>query len=204
MPNGETTLELRIVNSDDAKIPKEIFVENVYRISPDQFPEENAVMLDIGAHIGTCSLYVNTFNKEREEPIKIVAYEPNLDNYEYLTKNIQDTISSYTDAVTGKPQTYDIEDNGGSSKLVKGKLQSVTLESILDQYPNVDVLKIDVEGSETEMLLNTPNLNKVQYITIEYEPHPQTPELFSWLARTHAITILGSPSAGGYIYCHRY
>ena len=65
----------------DYKVINETWIENVYRIHQGQF-FGGGVFVDVGANIGSVSLFVDSFNKDREDDskIKVYAVEPEPNN----------------------------------------------------------------------------------------------------------------------------
>ncbi len=48
------------------------------------------------------------------------------------------------------------------------KVDSITLDNLLDQLVHVDFLKMDIEGSESDVIVSSENLGNVQQLFIEY------------------------------------
>lgn len=66
-----------------------------------------------------------------------------------------------------------------------GLVESVSIENIIDKYGNINLLKVDVEGSEYEFLLNK-DLSKINYIVGEFHfSDSQKLELTEWIKKTH-------------------
>jgi hypothetical protein len=65
-PSDDHNLDFKVVN--------ETWIENVYRIHQGQF-FGGGVFVDIGANIGSVSLFVDSFNKDRPDDSKIKVYE---------------------------------------------------------------------------------------------------------------------------------
>lgn len=98
-----------------------------------------------------------------------------------------------------------------------GKFPIVTLHHLLEIYPDVGVIKCDIEGSEYEIFEGV-DLSKIKYIAIEFHAwtEPGAPEvvgwgvrsgpmpkdgkekLVSWLKKTHRVEVVGEHD--GYIY----
>lgn len=114
-------------------------------------------------------------------------------------------------------------DGGGTGTHVlyeDGFFPCVTLERLLDIYPDVDLIKCDIEGSEYEIFEGV-DLSKIKYIAIEFHAwtEPGEPEvtglgirsgpmpkdgkerLVKWLERTHSVEVVGDRD--GYIYATR-
>ena len=125
----------------------------------DNLLPDNAVILDVGANIGNHTLY---WANERKAQ-KIYAFEPYPYSFKILEKNIENNnlegvvipcpfglsdensrqkIKSFCDTNIG---------GTGFGKCEDGDFEFKTLDS-LDIEEKVDLMKIDVEGSEIEML----------------------------------------------------
>lgn len=60
-------------------------------------------------------------------------------------------------------------DDGAVSETGNVTVESITLDSIIKSYGEIDLLKIDIEGAELEVLKSSKLLQKVQNIYIEME-----------------------------------
>jgi hypothetical protein len=139
-------------------------VENLYEVfikkEYDFLDVENKIVVDVGANIADSSIYF-----VRKGAIKVIGLEPNKENFEKAMENI---------CLNGMKDQIDLLQMGcGDERLVtnEGKANMVTLESIMDEYANAPkVLKIDCEGCEYEVILNSPYelLSNFSQIQIEY------------------------------------
>jgi len=145
--------------------------------------EEKCIILDIGANIGTFSVYIG-----KKYPIsKLFCYEPDEKNFEKLVENLQinsiTNASFYRKAVGKKNELIKLfsDELGkfgtvGSSTVTKGpkemKVKCITLENIFDenQIISCDLLKLDCEGAEYDILMNTKKeiFDKIKLISLEY------------------------------------
>ena len=118
---------------------------------------ENKVFIDIGANVGIFSLMASqVFND-------VYSFEPMKENYELLENNLKinqiSNVYLYNHAL-GKAESFgelitNNFNNGGTSVQVLKKKNKDTIKILaLDQFnfKNVDLIKIDVEGSELEVL----------------------------------------------------
>lgn len=64
-------------------------------------------------------------------------------------------------------------------------VETISIEEIISKYGNINLLKVDVEGSEYEFLLNK-DLSKINYIVGEFHfSDSQKIELTEWIKNTH-------------------
>ena len=204
----------------DFKVINETWIENVYRIHQGQF-NGAGVFVDVGANIGAVSIFVDNFNKNRSdsEKIKVYAVEPQANNLHLLNKNIQnnptESIVVINNAIWHKEEMVSISNRGGNSSIVdleedKSDVLAITLESLFLKYniEEVDVMKIDIEGAEFDLIINTPDetLAKINRIVLEFDKSfdGRFGKMIEKLAKQFGIDILGSPERGGYVYANRY
>jgi FkbM family methyltransferase len=203
----------------DCKVIEETWTENVYRIHQWQFAED-AVFVDIGANVGSVSLFVDNFNKDREDKIRVFAIEPEPHNLSLLQKNIEnnpvENVTVINKAIWHQNKEVLITNRGGNSSIfeIEGieqtKIQAITLEKLFKEnnIKHVDVMKIDIEGAEFDLIINAPEktLAKIKYITLEFDKSfdGKFGIMVEKLAKQFGLEILGSPERGGYIYGNRY
>lgn len=145
----------------------------------------SAIIIDIGAHIGTFSIFAATHCKNSQ----IYAFEPNPHNFALLKKNITDNklekqIHAYNLAVSSKNNSQ-IElishpDNTGMNSAIfknqgeKIASNTISLEAIFlkNKIRHCDFLKMDCEGGEYDILPNTSTktFKKIKKIVLEYHP----------------------------------
>jgi FkbM family methyltransferase len=179
-------------NSTDMGVITEIFSEDPYKFL--SIPD-NALIIDIGAHIGTFSLRC-----AKEKNCLVYAYEPCEENYKLLCENIHnnslsDKISAFRMAVSNKigmREFYvDAYHYSGSSFYLKyfsdkktfGRpfhaemVKCTTPKQIFDdnKITHCNVLKIDCELEEKNILLDPETseiLEKVDVIIVEFHCLP--------------------------------
>ncbi|HAC14678.1 MAG TPA: hypothetical protein DCE78_01855 [Bacteroidetes bacterium] len=167
-------------------IYNEIFVQEDYQI---QLESEQPVIVDCGANIGFASLYFS----EKYPNAKIIAFEPNPSSVMYFNKNTQGLQES------GNLKLYQValgEENSLShfyttkhaasamGSLVfafkghKIPVQVKKLSEYLTVYNRIDLVKIDIEGSEWEVtrdLISSGTIKKIDQILVEYHQESNTP-----------------------------
>lgn len=221
-PNGKYRFWGRDVDEDDEAVVAESWVENVYEIHEGLFGDSN-VMIDIGANIGATSIFAASLSDDWEDKqkIKVLAYEPEPHNIDYLYENIktngkEDQVKVFKYAIGGRREMVYINDGSGSSQIgadeITGqKVEQIRLEDIYadNKVANCDLLKIDVEGSEYDIILNTPDdiLKKAAHIRIEFHAYGKGRDfgkMIDKLCRNFNVHIVGKPDVGGNIYADRY
>jgi FkbM family methyltransferase len=148
----------------------EIFIEEIYL----QVLPENAFIIDCGAHIGLSVIYLKTICPSA----KIIAFEPDEENYKLLQKNIE---SHHLKNITAKKEAVWIEntnlnfiqDGSMASKIGTAvNPHSTSVKAIrLKEYliEKIDFLKLDIEGAEYKVLKDIQNeLHFVKNLFIEY------------------------------------
>jgi len=169
---------------------EEIFVDEIYKIQlkPD------AYIIDCGANIGLSVIYL----KRRFPQATVIAYEPDETNFTFLRKNIdafglkdvdlrkeavwiENTKISFSSDAT---QMSKIAGDKETSSTIE--VEAIRLKDLLIR--EVDFLKIDIEGSEYEVLKDIePSLHFVKNMFVEYHgtffQTKELNELFQLLTR---------------------
>ncbi len=175
----------------------DLYVANesfLYGIHDEMLPYmQNAkIGLDVGAHIGTFSLFA-----AKHSPAKIYAIEPERDNLELLKKNI--ALNNYGERIipvegiisstTGERDFFISEnrgfnslieqhgaDYGGFAVVEKKKVQSFALGDFfkLHRIDFCDFMKVDIEGAEYEVFSKLPRevYDKIGIIGLEVGGRP--------------------------------
>lgn len=150
---------------------KELFYDEVYKFKSS---EKEVNIIDCGSHIGMSILYFKTLFPNSN----ILGFEPDVNNYNLLQKNLQEwnfnSITVEQAAVWTKKGKVNFSQTGsmssGISDLSSGndsQTNSIRLKDILEN--RIDFLKIDIEGAEYEVLVDCrDNLKFVRNIFIEY------------------------------------
>lgn len=149
---------------------KEIFVDEAYKF---QSSLSSPIIYDCGANIGTSVLYF----KSLYPTAKITAFEADKNIFEFLIGNIKknnlNNIALIDKAVwthnNGVKFSPDCADGGAISSEKGIEIPSIRLKDLLSKEEFVDMLKIDIEGAETEVIIDCDEeLKKVNNIFIEY------------------------------------
>lgn len=157
----------------------EIFGENDYRLKEGR---STHTIIDIGANIGTFSIFAALKNPGA----KVIAYEPSKKTFHQFCENIslnklEENIFPKKQAIGGKNGKLKLYDSGisGQKSIYRtrgeGKYESVEVITLKDVFSknriNVcDFMKIDCEGAEYDILMNTPKdlFKKIRKISLEF------------------------------------
>lgn len=164
----------------------EIFIAKRY--SPKGFEIfENDCIVDIGAHQGLFTAFAAKRTKGQ-----IISIEPDPENFcvlhDLVVYNKWNNVTLLNGAVSPKPGIAKLfKSNASSRNATTGvdpisahpltnfiEVKAYTLLEIIQNIPNVDLLKIDCEGAEYSILMNAGDLLK-RIKRISMEVHPRTP-----------------------------
>jgi len=172
-------LNVRLEESEDARVLWHIFVRHCYPVL-----QHDRVILDAGANIGLFAMYA-AFHAPAA---RIFSMEPLPLTFRRLQETIESNrlasrVSPIEVAITGAEEVRFIAREKAPSARTRLKTGSAdpapsgvkvncrTLASIIDEYglETIDLLKMDIEGSEFEALLATPVsiLKRIDRIALE-------------------------------------
>ena len=164
-------------------------------------------IVDIGAHIG---YYTVLFSKMVGPNGRVIAFEADPDNFALLQKNTR-TLSNVVlvnKAVTdqnGSIDFYKINNSTGCHSIIAPTLAStkttvpaVTLDAFLENgaYPNIDTIKIDIEGGEPSAFRGMKKLFAASHplqIVSEFNPAALT------AAKVAPLDFLKSVQESGFV-----
>jgi FkbM family methyltransferase len=176
-------------------IYREIFVDRCYDVRIDR---TDPVIVDIGANTGLFALRM----KQLFPAAKVVCYEPFPPNFAQLQQTISSNnlagVSAVPKAVgarKGSALLYIHERNVGGHSFYPAQASSrqsiavevMDLDSVLAECPApVDLLKLDCEGAEFDILMNSSNLSrKVRQVI--FEPSPKLYDIRKLLGCMNAM-----------------
>ncbi len=150
---------------------KEIFLLEVYKFNSEK---REPVIIDCGANIGISCIYFKKLYPES----KIKAFEADSNIAELLKNNLEMNgfrdIEIFNKAVWINNNGVEFGSDGADGGSVfnisnKKAIPSIRLKDILDSETEIDLLKIDIEGAETDVLVDCDvSLLKVKSIFVEY------------------------------------
>ena len=200
--NGKkTVLQFPTPEQDIHSQIHEILVDEYYK---PKYPE-NDVCVDVGANIGMASLYLSNFCK------RVYSIEPSPKIYEALVENVKGTSiktfnhAIFTDSLSLRllgyrnepPQTTHI-DSGNTHALPTEQIfvSAISLKTFMEDnnIDKIDVLKIDVEGSEYEIFGDdsfdevAPRINCIVGET-HYTMENAVPQLAEYLLKEHGFNF---------------
>jgi FkbM family methyltransferase len=160
---------------------KDIIEKHKYNFKEKYEPE---YIIDAGANVGMAAIYFA--NKYKNA--KIIAIEPESGNYDLLKQNTK----NYANIITKKAALWNVSgeislfDTGlgndafmvesdkaklnTPAKNIKQTIKTVTVDDIIDEFHinSIDILKIDIEGSEKEVFETSASwVNKTKCIIVE-------------------------------------
>ncbi|HLL73724.1 MAG TPA: FkbM family methyltransferase [Pyrinomonadaceae bacterium] len=183
---------------------REIFEQQIYRFEAGS---QTPFIIDGGANIGLSIIYF----KQLYPQSRVVAFEPDSSVFRALEGNIRrrgyGDVQLHRGALwsSEKALSFMAEGADGGRIAQAGDPENVVVQTVrLRDYLNrpVDLLKLDIEGAETEVITDCADLlRNVQNLFVEYhsfEEKPQTlREVIDCLAdagfRLHIHSINASP-----------
>jgi FkbM family methyltransferase len=162
---------------------KDIFKKEPYKF---KFDINSPWIIDCGANIGLSVIYF----KRNYPEAKIIAIEPDPSLFNILRKNL-DSFGYEDVVITQNALWYEegsvkFKQEGGFSGQVRKsnenndiiEVDTITLNKLL-RNKKVGLLKIDIEGAENDIFINTnPNLLNVDNIFIEYHSRKDEKQSF--------------------------
>lgn len=158
----------------------EIWFHKIYTSRGDREIKTGGTVIDVGANIGLFSTLA------ARTAAKVYGFEPFPPTFEWLQRNIQENrlanITAFNCAVGAKPESRVLhvrpestanslfagQNANGSQKIV---VKCTTLKEVFESnhLEKVDVLKLDCEGSEFEIIFETPReiLSRCNAIVME-------------------------------------
>jgi len=177
----------------------EIFYRGIYEFST---PKTTPRIIDCGGNIGLSAIYF----KQRYAQAHITVFEADPEVAELCTHNLQafgyaNGVDLQVKAVWTEDTTLIFDARGGASGRIahdadtvqKKEIKAINFNTYLGQEAEIDMLKIDIEGAETDLLAAiAPQLHKVQNMFVEFHSFKGQPQRLQ--------TLLALISAAGFRY----
>jgi FkbM family methyltransferase len=180
---GKYNIYLKPSHKPDIAVFHEIFIRHHY-----QTDYTDAIVLDLGAHKGFFSVYAIM-----EQAAVILSYEPEIENFRALKQSLSEHRSKETiifikrEAVTDKDAgevifyvtdeswAHSLHQPEGHEKITIDKVMGCPFKDIISYARKIGglkknlIVKMDIEGSEHEVLRNTPTqyLSEINEMFIE-------------------------------------
>lgn len=140
------------------------------------------VIYDCGANVGISILYYKNIYPNA----RIIAFEPDPKVFKCLQQNLEINHISQVDlinkAVWINNDGIDFGSEGADGGSIffennKIRLPSIRLKELLVKENRIDLLKLDIEGAETNVLNDCKDeLNKINYLFVEYHSWKNQPQ----------------------------
>jgi FkbM family methyltransferase len=164
---------------------REIFLDENYAFTTNN---NEPFILDCGSNIGLAILYY----LDKYPKAKIVGFEPDEKAFRNLSHNLSHISSTQVEirnqAIWIEDKELSFNAKGGTAGNIDTegsiKVEGIRLKNILEKYPKIDFLKIDIEGAELALLQDcAQSLANVHQIFIEYHSFQNQPQKLDSLLR---------------------
>lgn len=152
----------------------ELFGLEIYKFKNEK---DTPLIIDCGANIGLSVIYF----KRLFPKAKVIAFEPDKKIFDYLKFNINSfgfkDVELINKGLWKEETVLKFFSEGADGGRIANEsmheniieIETVKLSSYLNKEKQIDFLKLDIEGAETEVLLESEtSLSKVKNIFIEY------------------------------------
>jgi FkbM family methyltransferase len=204
--NAGISFQVFIRDSADESVVAEIFKHHEYRAAEEIIKNATFPIIDVGAHAGFFSLYVRSLNPT----VQIIAVEPEPNNVAQLQKHFKENSIRNVDIIeaaiagnTGTRPFYQSLDSHNHSLLTPTD-SAITVPTLILSglfkkciIKRSSLLKLDIEGAEYEVFLNTkPELFKnIGAIILEYHTVPgEDYKMLELLLRENGYSVRHFPS----------
>lgn len=159
---------------------KEIFLEEYYHF---QTEKKTPLIYDCGSNVGLSILYF----KKKYPLAQIKCFEADENIADYLEKNlaknkVNDNVIIHKKAVWIDENGIEMNLEGADAGSIIGNgekklINSLRLKDLLAQETEIDMLKMDIEGAETQVIKDCADeLYKCKNIFIEYHDYQGLPQ----------------------------
>jgi FkbM family methyltransferase len=191
---GNIKLKFKVETTTDEKRVLEMWAIRDY-FKKRLVIQNKDIVIDIGAHIGTFTVYAAKLAKEG----MVYSFEPHPENIRLLKENCElnnlKNVKLFRYGVCGKRRKVKLfidENYTGRHSLYKKSqkfifIECITLKEIFDanEIGHCNFLKLDCEGAEYDILFNTPQdyFDKIDKIVLEYHDYLHQERIWPQLAR---------------------
>ncbi|HET9239894.1 MAG TPA: FkbM family methyltransferase [Oligoflexus sp.] len=191
-------------DSTDPWVFQQVFIQQDYRALAQK--AEIRVIIDAGAYVGYSSIYF----AELYPHAFIYALEPEEENFQALQRNTRHypNIKAIQAALWKEEGFVEVHKGSGEQWAFQvhaaktprpDHIPSVTIQSLMQQYrlPRIDILKIDIEGAESEVF-EAPGchewLGSVRILVVELHDHlyPGSDRTFREAIQQYEFTVRSS------------
>ena len=158
---------------------KEIFIEQIYKFNTEK---KSPFIIDCGSNYGVSIIYFKMLFPNAN--ILGIEADPNI--YKILAANMEQRNFGNVEVInkavsSSKESIHFISEGADSGRIVVDqnevntlKVDTVNLDDLIDQ--DVDFLKMDIEGAETDVICSSNKLKFVSQIFIEYHSYKNKPQ----------------------------
>jgi FkbM family methyltransferase len=176
-------------------LSRELILQRVYDVAA---PPRGTV-IDAGAHVGLWSLLASRTAEH------VIALEPNPINHRVLQLNRQlngaENIECHAAALWTEDGTVAFQSSWhttGGSVSSKGdrRVQARSLDSLIAEHGDIDVLKIDIEGAELEVIPAAERWDRVRLVMGELHlsyPGQEEPVVRALEAAGYTVDVIPAP-----------
>jgi len=193
---SDQTLIIRKPPTKDIDIAYEIFVPDIYQCPKELDVKDVRKIVDVGANVGySCIYWLHHFPDSR-----VIAFEPHPDHVRQINLHLQindvaDRVTLLASAAGTQAGKMFLTDMGPESALLAASSNNTILVPVVDWFTEIgeeqiDLLKIDIEGSEYPLLADTRFESlKIKTCVLEWHNTSDYPDGRTWCI--NRLTQLG-------------
>jgi FkbM family methyltransferase len=181
---------------------KDILLLSEYERAGVQLSVPRGLVVDAGAHVGLFALRVSPHAR------RVIALEADATNWVRLSSNLARNHVGNVEAKhmalwssTGEIGFTEGPQTGGGSVAAEGehRVRATSLQTLVDEYGDIGLLKLDVEGAEWEIFEHAPwsTMRRIDAIVAELHPSrgPEQADALAERLRSadFEVTVLGPP-----------
>jgi FkbM family methyltransferase len=160
---------------------REIFIEEIYRFKTTQ---KKPFIIDCGSNYGLSIIFYQMLYPEA----RIIGVEADPEIFNILQSNLQawniQDIKLYQKAISAQDSSITFYREGADAGSIKRndasqkvEVETLRLDDLISE--EVDFLKIDIEGAETEVISSCKRLGMVKNLFIEFHAFKKEPQALS-------------------------